>query len=106
MTEPSLVEARAVAILKAFSLYCDRQQTYQGRTLQACLKEVGLLNAAMTVCYQGRDALARTGLLGDLASIFERQESVFQELQESFVLQAENVQFLCDVLKENQRHAP
>lgn len=106
MTEANLTEARAIAILKAFSLYCDRQQTYQGRTLQACLKEVGLLNAAMTVCYHGRDALARTGLLADLASIFERQEAVFQELQESFALQAENVEFLCDVLKENQRHAP
>ena len=106
MTEPNLAEARALAILKAFSLYCDRQQTYQGRTLKVCLKEVGLLNAAMSVCYQGRDALAKTGLLGQLASIFERQEAVFQELQESFALQAENIEFLCNILKESQRRDP
>ena len=106
MTESNLAEARALAILKAFSLYCDRQQTYQRRTLDACLKEVGLLNAAMTICYQGRDALAGTGLLGRLASIFERQESVFEELQESFALQAENIEFICNVLKESQRRDP
>lgn len=106
MTEPNLAEAQALAILKGFSLYCDRQQTYQGRTLQVCLKEVGLLNAAMTVCYRGREALAQTGLLSELASIFERQEAVFEELQESFLLQAENVEFLCNVLKESRSHGP
>lgn len=93
-------------ILKAFSLYADRQQTYQRRTMQACLKEVGLLNAAMMVCYQGRDRLAEAGLLGDLAAIFEKQEAVWQDLQECFTLEANNVDFLSRTIKENPVHGP
>lgn len=106
MTESNFAEARALAVLKAFSLYCDRQQTYQGRTFQACLKEVGLLNAALALCWEARVPLAQTGLLGQLAAIFERQQAVFEELQESFHLQAENIEVLCNVLKEDQPHDP
>ena len=100
----TLSEAQVLVILKAFNLYSDRHLTYLQRTMQACLKEVGLLNAAMKVCYDARDRLAQVGLLGDLAAIFEQQEAVFEDLQEAFNLQAENSLFLSKTLKDVREH--
>jgi hypothetical protein len=99
-----LTEADIVAVLKAFRSYADRNGTYQRRTLQACLKEVGLLNQAMMVCYAARETLARVGLLGQLAAIFERQEAVWADIQESFQLMADNAEFLSKTMKEVQAH--
>lgn len=106
MSATGLTEADIVTVLKAFRSYSDRNGTYQRRTLQACLKEVGLLNQAMMVCYAARESLARVGLLGQLAAIFERQEAVWADLQECFQLMADNSQFLSDTIKKVDNHAP